>query len=292
MSGYRYGYQPAPARRLRTFLLNTAIVVVIAGISAVSGAAVILELVAPPQTDTAQATSKTTVGSTAVSNEKPHPNSQSISPARGVIASAPAAPEHGNVPAGPPQVAQSMQAPQKAPPSQNAPAPQAEQNDAATTGAIPATSLAAGGQPAGAVDLSPGELTFSKGYAKRRQAREATLRAAGVEPAKDAAKETAKDAKESKEANAAPASKPSRKSTHTARRRSNDVAYAQVYELPDGRRVTVYRDRYDRSDHYDRRDRYGYERRDYERRDYGNGGFGPWRQTRRDSGFFGGGNLF
>jgi hypothetical protein len=159
MSGYAYDYTLTPARPTgwRSVLAGAVTITAIVGVSAISGAVVTLDLLAPPPThgDTAM-----------ISKAVPAVSAVTTAPAPAAARAAPRAPENPTVAAGP--VARD---PQPAPAaalavvSASQPAPAAPAVNAQS-------SAQSAAQPAPAT-VPDRDLTFSKGYAQRRAAQEA-----------------------------------------------------------------------------------------------------------------------
>jgi len=262
MSGYRYDYPLARAPRSlwRSAFTTIAAAATIAIVSGIGGAAVVLELVAPPKgpADTARMSSReraalsTTVPllSTTVPLNEARNDAKIIDESKAardagnrpsrVIASgapAPAAPDEKSVRST--AVAPPAPAVDDQPSAAVAPPPGRAVAAQATAAAAPAQS----NPPA---EISAGDLTFAKGYAKRRAAREAAMKAAGLEPRKeDVKKGDATEAKESKDSKEAKDSKEVRKSEKVARARHRGTT-----------ETAYYRNRSERGDYSDRYERY------------------------------------
>lgn len=189
MSGYRYDYPLAPASRsgFRSALTNITVAVVIAAVSGIAGAAVVLELVAPPAPSP---------GPNPVSGQEqrvlaPEPGASTATASN---RSAPVTNAGERVAESNPAAAQSA-APQ---PASRPSAPQSQAGEGATPAPVPAppkrtaeSAPAPAAPPKQEADsrtserMSASELTFAKGYAKRRAAREASVKSAAAEAPKD-----------------------------------------------------------------------------------------------------------
>ncbi len=164
MSGYKYGYDVAPARPTgwRSGVAGLVTVAVVVVVSATSGAVVTLDLIAPRSlhakvSETAVATAPVTIPAAST------PMKPKARQAVDETASAPARPA----------VDQKLAAQPVAPPPSIAAAPPAPEAAAAQAAAQPAPTV------------PDSELTFAKGYAQRRAVQAAAARSAAAHVASD-----------------------------------------------------------------------------------------------------------
>jgi transcription termination factor Rho len=272
MSGYRYDYPLARAPRSpwRSAFTTIAAAATIAIVSGIGGAAVVLELVAPakgPADAAGMSNRERAALSTTAPLSEPRNDSKTANVSKidtnnksvRVIASGSPAPTRSDGKSARPATTGTAPPPpavEAQPLAPAAPPPVAVAAQAAPAAAPAESHAAAPAESRPATELSANDLTFKKGYAKRRAAREAAMKAAGLDPRKEDArkgnaKET-KEARESQDSKEANESKEVRKSEKVARKHRANTETAYRSERSNDRYSDRYNDR--NNDRY--RDRY------------------------------------